>query len=191
MKKSFLVKLHIYAGLFTSFYLISLGVSSIVLNHKIDVDNKSITKEWSTSTKIDTSLDDHALALNLRDQLNFMGWTPPWKFKKDTDHFHFEITHLGKTSEISVDLASGKTDIAEFRKGMMAVLHGMHFFNGKIPNGNLLLRSFTIYQYLALLTLLISLVLGLWLWIKFSYQQWELIAFASLFLITILIMTLI
>lgn len=191
MKKSLLIKLHIYCGLFTCFYLISLGVSSIVLNHKIAVDNTSITKEWSTMTKIDTSLDDDALALNVRDQLDFMGWTPPWKFNKDADNFKFQITHFGKNSDISVDLATGKTDIAEYRKGMVAVLHGMHFFNGKIPNGNLLLRSFAIYQYLGLLTLLISLVLGLWLWIKFSYQQWELIAFASLFLMTIIIMVLI
>jgi hypothetical protein len=188
MKKSLLIRLHIYCGLFTSFYLISLGLSSLVLNHKLEIDHKSITKTWTTTTQIDTTLDDQELATYLRDQLGFMGWVPPWRFQRNATSFGFEITHLGKTTDVKVDLTAGKTEVNERRKGFLAVFHGMHFFNGKIPNSPVILQTFAVYQYLALATLLVSLILGLWLWLKFSYRRWEFILFGSIFLSSVIIM---
>ena len=190
MKKSLLIKLHIYCGLFSCFYLISFGISSIILNHKLKVDNNSVTKNWQTTIEVDASLSDRDLAANIRDQLGMMGWVPPWRYKKDSTGFGFEITHLGKNSDVFTDFATGETMITEYRKGFLSVLHGMHFFNGKIPNAPLLLSSFTIYQYLGLLSLLVSLILGLWLWVKFSHHTWELIFFGILFLSSLLIMIL-
>ncbi|NND31914.1 MAG: hypothetical protein HKN76_04930 [Saprospiraceae bacterium] len=191
MKKSLLINLHVYCGLFTCFYLLSLGTSSLVLNHKIEVDKKDVTQEWESKVAIDTTLADLDLAESIRDQLGMMGWVPPWRYHKEKDAFSFEITHLGKNSDIRTEFASGRVQVTEYRKGFLAVLHGMHFFNGKIPNAPFILRSFAVYQYLGLLVLLISLILGLWLWIKFSYHPWELYLFGFIFLSSLLIMILI
>ncbi|MCK5370629.1 MAG: hypothetical protein KAQ62_18830, partial [Cyclobacteriaceae bacterium] len=76
-------------------------------------------------------------------------------------------------------------------KGFLAVFHGLHFFNGNIPNAPLLLRSWAIYQWLTLFVMAISLILGIWLWLKYNYKPWQGIVFGSLFIGTVIIMILI
>jgi hypothetical protein len=190
MKKSTLIKLHLYCGLFTSFYLIAFGASSIILNHKMDVENKSIKKTWNDQVKIEPSLTESELAEDIRDQLGLMGWMPPWQFKKDSTHFKFAVNSLAKTSELDLDLNSGKVEVAEIPKGFLAVFHSLHFFNGRIPNAPFFLKTWMVYQWLALLVLLFSLILGLWLWLKYSHKTWELYFFGGLFFISFLIMIL-
>ncbi|MDH3246462.1 MAG: hypothetical protein OEM26_17715 [Saprospiraceae bacterium] len=48
MKKSLLIKLHLYCGLFTWSYLIAFGVSSIILNHNIKGENTSVNRTWES-----------------------------------------------------------------------------------------------------------------------------------------------
>jgi len=191
MKKSLLIKLHVYSGLFTAYYLIAFGLSAIILNHKIEVENNDITKHWESNVKVDTTLSNQELAQEVRDQLGLMGWMPAWEFKKENRRFQFRIVHPGRNYQIDLDLEKGDVFIAEAPKGFVAVFHGLHFLNGKIPNAPLLIRSWQIYQWLALFVMLISLVLGLWLWLKFSYKSWEGIAFGGLFIGSIIIMMLI
>ena len=94
MKKSTLIKLHIYAGLFTCFYLLAFGVSTIILNHKLDVERKAIRKTWHDQISVDRSLDDAELAASVRDQLGIMGWLPRWQFRKDSSLFRFQTAHF-------------------------------------------------------------------------------------------------
>ncbi|MBK8504340.1 MAG: hypothetical protein IPL46_20315 [Saprospiraceae bacterium] len=190
MKKSLLIKLHLYCGLFTCFYLLAFGVSSIILNHKMEVDNKTVKKTWHSQVQIDPNLNDNELAESLGDQLGIMGWLPPWQFKKDSTNFNLQVTHLAKTSELEVNLISGAVIVNEIPKGFLATLHGLHFFNGRIPNAPFFLKTWIVYQWLALFVLFISLVLGLWLWLKYSYRTWELLVFGGLFIFSCLIMLL-
>ena len=190
MKKSTLIKLHLYCGLFTSFYLIAFGFSSIVLNHKIDLDHKSVAGTWTEKVAVDTSLQNKDLSEKVRNQLGLMGWIPYWQFRRDSVHFQFNVTHLAKTNKVKVDLRNGKTEISDIPKGFWATLHGLHFFNGRIPNAPFFLKTWMVYQWLALLVLLISLILGLWLWIAYSHRTWEIYVFGGLFFLTILIMIL-
>lgn len=190
MKKSTLIKLHLYCGLFTSFYLIAFGVSSIILNHKIKVENTAVKKTWTDQITPDPSLADQELAENVRNQLGMMGWTPPWQFKRDSINFKFGLVHLAKTSQLNLDLNSGQVEVAEIPKGFWAVLHGLHFFNGRIPNAPFFLKTWIVYQWLTLLVLLFSLILGLWLWIKYSHKTWELYVFGGLFFLSFLLMVL-
>lgn len=188
MNKAILIKLHLYCGLFTSFYLIAFGFSSIVLNHKINLENRSVTNTWIAQVNIDTSLTNQALAENIRDQLGLMGWTPYWQFKREADSFQFRVTHFAKTNTIQADLTSGQVEVADIPKGFWATLHGLHFFNGRIPNAPFFLKTWVVYQWMALLVLIASMVLGLWLWIKYSYRSWELYVFGGLFLFSLFLM---
>ncbi len=191
MKKSLLIKLHLYSGIFTSFYLIAFGLSAIILNHNINIEHSEITHKWETEIPIDSELQNSKLAENIRDQIGFMGWVPPWEYKRDSTHFKFKIVHTGRSYYLNANTSTGKVEISEAPKGFLAVFHGLHFFNGNIPNAPLLLRSWAIYQWLTLFVMAISLILGIWLWLKYSYKPWQGIVFGSLFIGTVIIMILI
>jgi len=81
--------------------------------------------------------------------------------------------------------------IGEAPKGFLAVFHGLHFFNGQIPNAPFFLRTWAVYQWLTLLTMLVSLIVGLWLWLKYHHQRWEGLVFGGLLVATVIIMMLI
>ena len=181
MKKSKLIKLHLYCGLFTSFYILAFGISSLILNHRWDIENKDVKNIYTERVIIDNNLDDNTLAENIRDQLGLMGWLPKWQMHRDSQSFQFTTVHLAKTNQLNVDLASG----------ILATLNGLHFFNGKIPNAPFFLKTWIVYQWLSLAVLFISLILGLWLWLKFNYQSWELYFFGTIFIMSIILMILI
>lgn len=191
MKKSILIKLHLYSGIFTSFYLLAFGFSAIILNHEIDVDNKKNTHTWESNVAIDTTFSDLQLAESIREQVALMGWLPRWEFKRDSGQFKFTIVHPGRKYNLTANTYNGHLTIDESPKGFLAVFHGLHFLNGNIPNAPLLIRSWAIYQWLALFVMTISMILGIWLWLKFNYKPWQGVAFGGLFIITILIMIMI
>ena len=179
-----------YCGLFTSFYLISFGVSSIILNHQMKVEKQTVEWTWDDQVTVESFPSDRELAENIRDQLGLMGWTPPWEYQKDSTRFQFVVTHLAKNTNVKVDLDSGRAAVVEKPKGFWAVLHGMHFFNGRIPNAPFFLQTWMVFQWLTLLVLFLSLILGLWLWLKYSYKTWELYVFGGLFILSFLTMIL-
>ncbi len=188
IKKSTWIKVHLYCGLFTCFYLISLGLSTLILNHQIDLKYDKVTMEWSQAIRVSPTLPPLETAEKVRDELGLMGWLPQWQFKRDSHAFQFEVNHLAKQHRLTVDYLEQEVHVQEIPKGFLAVLHSMHFFNGKIPNAPLILRSFAIYQWLGLLIFLISLLLGLYLWIKFNFRSWEFAAFLLIFVSSIIIM---
>ncbi len=191
MRKSLLIKLHLYAGLFTIFYLIAFGFSALVLNHQFKVEKSEVTRVWESTVEVDTAMDNRELAESVRDQLDLMGWTPYWKQKRDGGQYLFEITHPGRNYQLSLDLSTGFVDVKELPKGFLAVLHGLHFLNGNIPNAPFLIKTWAIYQWISLFVMLISIVLGLWLWVKYRYKTWEVLAFGGVFLFTMVIFMLI
>jgi hypothetical protein len=191
VKRSFLIKIHLYCGLFTIFYLIAFGFSSLILNHDLKLDNESITRSWEAPVAVAIDLPDDELAESIKDQLGLMGWTPYWKFNRDEANFEFTVTHPGRNYLLNLDLTAGQVQVNEAPKGFLAVLHNLHFLNGNIPNAPLLIRSWAVYQWFTLLTMLISLILGIWLWLKYSYQPWEGMAFGGLLVVTLIVMMMI
>ena len=191
MKKSLLIKLHLYAGIFTSFYLLAFGFSSLVLNHQINVEQTAVTKTWETTLLVDTASTNLEMAEYIRDQLGIMGWLPRWEMKRDQENFRFTITHPGRKYNLILDIVNSKLSVEEMPKGFLAVFHGLHFLNGKIPNAPLLIHTWAIYQWLALFTMAISMILGIWLWLKYSYKTWQGIAFGVIITGTIILMILV
>jgi hypothetical protein len=157
----------------------------------MDVDHKTVKRTWEAEVKVDHSLPDRDLAEDVKNQLKLMGWAPQWQIQRDSTHFRFTVTHLAKTNQLALNLDTGEVQISDIPKGFWAVLHGLHFFNGRIPNAPFFLKTWIVYQWLALLVLLVSLILGLWLWLKYSYKTWELFVFGGLFLFSVLLMILI
>ncbi len=192
MKKSLLIKIHLYCGLFTLFYLVAFGFSSIVLNHNLELEKTTISDRWETVVKVNSEeLEDRQLAEAIRDKLDLMGWTPFWLFKHEAQDFHFTITHPGRNYHVDFNQLTGVVQVAEAPKGFLAVLNSLHFLNGHIPNAPLLLRSWAIYQWLALFTMLISLFVGIWLWYKYRYRTQEGVVLGAFLALSLLLMLLI
>ena len=188
LNKNLLIKLHVYAGLFTFIYLLAFGVSSLILNHQWSVENKEVKSTREQLLEFDPTLSDLELAEQIRDGLGLMGWLPRWQFKRDSASFRFGVTHLAKNYNLNVNLQAGMVQIQEIPKGFLHVFHTLHFFNGNLPNAPLLVRSWAIYQYLTLTVMVISLILGLWLWWKYSYESWHIWLFGGIFLGSLLLM---
>ena len=127
IKKSLLIKLHLYSGIFTSFYLLAFGFSALIMNHNVNLDQTEYTKTWETEIQIDADLSNDQLAEKIRDELNIMGWLPRWEFQRDSIHFSFTVVHLGRKFHIESNLQTGKLEIKEAPKGILAVFHGLHF----------------------------------------------------------------
>ncbi|GJM27687.1 MAG: hypothetical protein DHS20C17_03220 [Cyclobacteriaceae bacterium] len=191
MKKHQLIKFHLYCGLFTIFYLVAFGLSSLVLNHNLNLERSTVTEEWSSVVRVEQGLSNNDLAESVKNQLGLMGWTPYWKYKRDSVWFQFEVSHPGRNYQIKLELLQGDVQVSELPKGFLAVLHGLHFFNGNVPNAPFFLKTWAVYQWLTLLTMLISMIFGLWLWLKYRYRSWEGIAFGGVFMLTIILMILI
>ena len=191
MKKSILIKLHLYAGIFTSFYLLAFGFSALVLNHNIDVDRKEVTQTWQTTIDVDTAKSNLEMAQNIRDKLGIMGWLPRWEMKREQDNFNFTITHPGRKYNLMLDMTNSHLSVEEMPKGFLAVFHGLHFLNGKIPNAPFLIRSWAVYQWIALFSIAVSIILGVWLWLKYRYQAWQGIVFGMVIAGTIILMILV
>ena len=191
MKKSILIKLHLYAGIFTSFYLLAFGFSALVLNHNIDVDRKEVTQTWQTTIDVDTAKSNLEMAQNIRDKLGIMGWLPRWEMKREQDNFNFTITHPGRKYNLMLDMVNSHLSVEEMPKGFLAVFHGLHFLNGKIPNAPFLIRSWAVYQWIALFSIAVSIILGVWLWLKYRYQAWQGIVFGMVIAGTIILMILV
>ncbi len=150
MKRTLLIKLHLYSGLLTSFYLIAFGLSAIILNHKLKVEKKDVTHSWESHVTINDGLNDHDLAENIRNQLGLMGWLPPWENKRDSISFHFMITHPGRNYYLDVNLKTGGIAVNEAPKGFLEVFQGLHFFNGEVPNAPFFIRTWAVYQWFSL-----------------------------------------
>ncbi len=192
MKKSTLIRLHLYAGLFTAMYILAFGFSSLVLNHGIELDQKTLIEDRQETVLLgEISEENMALANSIRDQLNLMGWPLGWRMKRDSLNFSFPMTNPGKEYILDYEFATNKVRVQTYRKSFWSVLHAMHFFGGEIPNAPFFIRTFVVYQYLGMVVLTMSLVLGLWLWIKFSYQSWELYVFGGLAILAMVLMYLI
>ena len=188
MRKSLLIKLHLYTGIFISFYLVVFGFSSIVLNHNIDLKHSQVKRTWQTNVTVDSSLPDRELAENIRDELGIMGWPLGWEFKRDSLSFTFPVSSPGRKYYFTYENATGNVKVSEIPLGFFSVVNELHFLNGKAPNAPFLIRTWAVYRWLALFSMAISLILGVWLWLKKNYRPWQGIVFGSIFLGTIILM---
>ncbi len=182
------IQWHLYAGLFTAFYMLAFAISSLLLNHGAKIENTHTTNTWQAQVDIDPSLKDHELCLKIRDDLEMIGWVPEWEIKKNNDVLNFKIVYQGKESRLSANLSTGNVEVNEASKGFFATFQALHFFNGNIPNGNLLLRSWGVYQWLTMTVMIVSLVSGMWLWIKYTRKKKFVALFVSIWALSLFLM---
>jgi hypothetical protein len=76
--RTILLKLHIYAGLLCSSYLVIFAISSLNYNHNFGrPKHEKVT--WERSLKLGDIENDMALSEAVRDALGLIGWPLPWE----------------------------------------------------------------------------------------------------------------
>jgi hypothetical protein len=124
--RSFLLKVHIYAGLLCSSYLLIFGISSLNYNHNFgNPRNEKVA--WERSLKVVDMEDNMALSEAVRDELGLFGWPLPWEMhREDGGNFRFGLSRPGKHYTIRVLFSENRVRVEETRKGFWAVINSLH-----------------------------------------------------------------
>lgn len=104
--RAILLKIHLYAGLLCSSYLILFGVSSLNFNHRFGRPAALKVERQRGLNALPAISDNQRLAEALRDTLGLVGWTLTWETRRseteDSLYFHFAVSRPGKEYRVAV-----------------------------------------------------------------------------------------
>jgi len=178
--RSLLLKLHIYAGLLCSSYLLIFGISSLNFHHNF---GKPRTEKvtWERSLKLGDFGNDMALSEAVREALGLIGWPLPWETRRDhLGNFHFGLSRPGKHYAIHVLFNENRVRVEETRKGFWAVANSLHARMG-VPSSPFM-SLWSVYTELCTWVVLFSAASGVYLWTRRQKERfigWILLAGAS------------
>ena len=162
--RSWLLKIHLYAGLLCSSYFVIFGLSSLNFNHHFGPLTEVDRAQWTRQLDLPAIAEDRDRAQAVRDTLGLPGWTPWWRFRTDEDGtFHFELTRPGK--HYAMHLApDGHLRVEEHRTGFWSVANALHA-TMRIPNAPLI-SWWGVYTELCFWVVLGSAGTGIYLWTR-------------------------
>jgi hypothetical protein len=163
--RKWLLNLHLYGGLLCAPYLIIFGFSSLHFNHHFGfVEAKPNARSWEAPLNVEPLPDNEATATSVRDSLSLMGWTIPWKMKRDAaGDLQFDLERPGKSYTIRTLAGEHKVRVEERRKGFWQVFNSLHAL-GKLPNSRFVL-FWGWYTEVCTWFVVFAAASGLYLWI--------------------------
>lgn len=115
--RTILLKIHLYAGLLCSSYLILFGISSLNFNHHFGQSRALKIERQRGMQALPSLADDQRLAEALRDTLGLAGWTLPWETSRsetaDSLYFRFAVARPGREYTVRVQSPKEVTPIAD------------------------------------------------------------------------------
>ena len=127
--RSLFLKIHIYAGLLCSSYLLIFGLSSLNYNpHFGKPTDDADATSWERRIEL-TNVDgnDRAFSGAISDSLGLIGWTIPWETYRDDDrNLHFGLNRPGKKYTIHAFFDDGRVRVEERRTGFWSVINSLH-----------------------------------------------------------------
>jgi hypothetical protein len=169
--RKWLLNIHLYGGLICAPYLIIFGFSSLHFNHHfgfVEPEPKSV--EWQASLNTQAVKDDNAMAEAVRNDLGLMGWTIPWKTKRETSgDLQFDLERPGKSYTIRTQLNEHKATIQEKRKGFWQVVNSLHGL-GQLPNSRFV-PFWGVYTEICTWFVLFATASGLYLWVNSQREK--------------------
>lgn len=216
--RQWLVKLHLYCGLFCSSAILLIGINSIMRNHHIPSPEFARTPvktvHWETQISPDVIYNDdlaakhailldtwakikqqrnddatpqqlkplqdiikenkpavyHETAKNLRDELNMVGWVPPWEIKRKTNgDMRLMVTRPGKIHVINVDATDGSIKVEEKHQSFWIPIRALHGLMG-LPNSTMI-SVWGWYTELSIWAFLIMILTSLVIWLYRKKQR--------------------
>src|SRR2546430_4257927 len=105
------------------------------------------------------------MARAVRDSLGLIGWTIPWRMKRDTGgDLEFDLERPGKTYTFHTHLRDGTVRVEEKSKGFWEVVNSLHALQG-VPNSKFV-RVWGWYTEVCTWFLFFAAGSGLYLWVN-------------------------
>ena len=110
------------------------------------------------------------MAESVRDSLGLMGWTLPWKTKRDgSGDLEFDLERPGKSYTIHTELKKQRARVEETKKGFWQVVNSLHAL-GAVPNSKFVLW-WGAYTELCTAFVLFAAVSGIYLWLNSKRER--------------------
>ena len=167
MFRNYILRIHIYIGLFCLPYLLIFSLSSLNFNHHFLPEKLSEEQSasWQVKVNLPETYDNAALANMVKDSLGLFGWAPWWEYRRDSVSFRFGVTHTGKFYEVVTRKGSGVVTVNQWNYQSGNVLKGLHFLGEKIPGAPLHINMWRFYQDLTVYAVFFWVLSGLYMWI--------------------------
>ncbi len=159
--RDWILKIHIYAGLLCSPYLIIFGLSSLHFNHKFTTPADD-TVSWTHPIRLDPSIEKRQLGLAVRDSLGLMGWGPPWEVRQSDEEIRVRVVRPAKRYDIRIPAGEGLAYVEETRLGYWAAINSLHALMG-LPNAPFM-SWWGVYTEICVWVVLFSAASGVYVW---------------------------
>lgn len=171
--RKWLLNFHLYGGLLCAPYLILFGFSSLHFNHHfrfIDHPAETPPHAWEAPLKVSALEDNDSMAESVRDSLGLMGWTLPWKTKRDAaGDLTFDLERPGKSYTVQTQLRNGSARVEERSKGFWQVINSLHAM-GAVPNSRFS-KWWGGYTEVCTAFVLFAAVSGIYLWVNSKRER--------------------
>ena len=161
--RNWVLRIHLYAGLLCSSYLIVFGVSSLNFNHPFEFTKPGrTTTTWERTVALPPVGENLAESEAVRDALGLIGWPMPWETRRDpSGDLHFGLARPGKHYTVHVLRSAGAVRVEERHEGYWTVMRHIHGNKG-VP-GSRLMTVWGWYTELCTIFVLFAAVSGVYL----------------------------
>ena len=183
----YIIRIHLYAGLFASIFLILAGFTAINFQHNLLSTEPRDTIYYSQDITI-TDLPAKELSQNIARQLSISGHTPNWdyRFDKQENLIKFKIHRPARLYEVDLNQETNQVNVAEIRYRSGYILEIMHKSTMiDLPDGPLV--GWAIFGQVAAVSAFLAILVSLYLWWSKSIShswQWIAAALSSLLILT-------
>jgi len=171
--RKWLLNFHLYGGLLCAPYLIIFGFSSLHFNHHFGFIEHSAgtpTRVWEAPLNVSALEDNDSMAESVRDSLGLMGWTLPWKTKRDADgDLTFDLERPGKSYTVQTQLKNRSARVEARSKGFWQVVNSLHAM-GAVPNSGFC-KWWGGYTEVCTAFVLFAGVSGIYLWLNSKRER--------------------
>ena len=180
--RSLLLKIHIYAGLLCSSYLLIFGVSSLNYNHHFGKPGKTEAISWERRIELaNVEGNDRAFSGTISDTLGLIGWTIPWETHRDDGgNLHFGLNRPGKKYTIHVLFDEGLVRVEERRTGFWSIINSLHALM-RLPYSPFM-SLWGVYTEICIWVVMFSAATGVYFWARRRSERfvgWILLAGGS------------
>ena len=160
-----LLNVHLYLGLFCSWYLLIYGYTSLAFNHPwLLPKHEGEESRWDQQVTTPDGAADQEVANAIRDELGMVGWAPYWTLRRDSDrHLHFEVVHPGREHRMEFIPEEGLVKATQQSKGVFAIIHYLHGVTERVPNAQFP-RLWAAYTEITNWFVLFAVGTGVYLW---------------------------
>lgn len=168
------IRIHLYAGLFASTFLMLAGFTAINFQHQLlSAEPRDTT--FSVHKVHISDLAANELSQNIASQLNIIGHTPNWdyRFNKQQQLISFKIHRPAKRYNVEVDHQNSTVKVAEIHYKAGAVLNIMHKTT-MIDLSESPLVTWAIFGQISAVSAFIAVIVSLYFWwTKSVTARWQ------------------